>query len=269
MDLAHTIREAPRCDQGGSNIRYVRMVIAGQEIPEMGGRQFVSHPVASRLSSVYPIFPSRPGLIALAGAGKTFLASKVIDHIQSRLGSSLNQEGFAFFYCNRNEDERRRPLSVLQSYIRQLSIAAGHPGEMHKKLRALWREKTLRGSDLGFDACREQLLESVNLYPKTTLILDALDECDPGSRDRLVETIEFLLSSAKSSLRVFISSRPDADIRDRFISRPNIEIQATDNHEDIKKFVNEEIVKHRRWNKISTQLREQMVHTLLARSEGM
>jgi hypothetical protein len=140
---------------------------------------------------------------------------------------------------------------------------------MRKKLRALWRETTLRGSDFGFDACREQLLESVNLYPRTTLVLDALDECDPGSRDRLVEMIELLLSSSKSLLRVFISSRPDADIRDRFLSRPNIEIQATDNQEDIKKFVNEEIVKHRRWNKISAQLREDVVKTLLARSEGM
>jgi hypothetical protein len=127
----------------------------------------------------------------------------------------------------------------------------------------------LKGSDFGFEACREQLLESVNLYPRTTIVLDALDECDSGSRDRLVETIEFLLSSSKSSLRVFISSRPDADIRDRFLSRPNIEIQATSNQEDIMKFVNEEIVKHWRWNKISTKLREDIVNTLLARSKGM
>jgi hypothetical protein len=140
---------------------------------------------------------------------------------------------------------------------------------MYKKLRALWRERTHRGSDFGFEACREQLLESVNLYPRTTLVLDALDKCDRGSHNRLIETIKLLLSSSESSLRVFISSRPDTDIRDRFLSRPNIEIQATDNQEDIKKFVNEEIIKHRYWNKISAKLREDMVKTLLARSEGM
>lgn len=109
----------------------------------------------------------------------------------------------------------------------------------------------------------------MNLYPRTTLVLDALDECDPGSRGCLIETIEFLLSSAQSSLRVFVSSRPDADIRDRFLSQPNIEIRAADNQDDIKKFVNKEIVKHQRWSKISTQLREDIVQTLLARSEGM
>lgn len=189
--------------------------------------------------------------------------------MRSRLGSSPDREGFAFFYCNWNEEERRNPLSVLRSYFRQLSTAAGHSGEMRKKLRDLWRESRLRGSDLGFEACREQLLESVNICQRTTLVLDALDECDPGSRNRLVETIEFLLSNSKSLLRVFITSRPDADIRHCFLSRPNIKIEATDNQDDIKKFVSEEVVKHRRWNKISTQLREDVVNTLLDQSKGM
>lgn len=140
---------------------------------------------------------------------------------------------------------------------------------MRKKFRDLWRKSGLRGSDLGFEACREQLLESVNLCSRATLVLDALDECDPYSRDRLVETIEFLLSGSRSLLRVFISSRPDADIRHRFLSRPNIEIEATDNQDDIKKFINEKVVKHRRWNKISARLREDVVNTLLDQSEGM
>jgi hypothetical protein len=60
MDLIYTIREAPRYGQGGSNIRYVRMVIAGRGIPEMGGCHFVSYPMASRISLVFPfIFPSK------------------------------------------------------------------------------------------------------------------------------------------------------------------------------------------------------------------
>ena len=59
-------------------------------------------------------------LTVSAGAGKTFLTSKVIDHVQCKLQASPSHEGFAFFYCNRNEPERRQPLSVLRSYVRQL-----------------------------------------------------------------------------------------------------------------------------------------------------
>ncbi|KAK0717679.1 hypothetical protein B0T26DRAFT_802746 [Lasiosphaeria miniovina] len=96
----------------------------------------------------------------------------------------------------------------------------------------------------------------------------ALDECKPESRYRLVDTIDFLMANARHPLSVFISSRPDADIRDRFLSRPHITIQATDNQDDIEKFVNKEIAGHRRWNKMSPALREDILKTLLNQSSG-
>ncbi|OCL11473.1 hypothetical protein AOQ84DRAFT_386815, partial [Glonium stellatum] len=204
-----------------------------------------------------------------AGTGKTFLTSKVIDHVQDSLQSSPNHEGFAYFYCNRNEEERREPLSVLRSYVRQLSTATRNPGDIRKRLRDLCRDARLKGSVLSLGMCKQQLLESVNLYQKTTLVLDALDECEPHSRRELIETIEFVLSRSERPLKVFISSRPDGDIRDRFLSRPNVEIQATHNQGDIEKFVSQEIVKHRRWKKISLSLQERIVKTLLDRSDGM
>jgi Cdc6-like AAA superfamily ATPase len=209
-------------------------------------------------------------LTSLAGTGKTFLTSKIVDHTQSLLKASPNHEGFAFFYCNRNEKERRDPLSVLQSYVRQLSTPARNPEDIRAKLRTLYDQTRLDGgSDLSFDVCKEQLLESVNLYPKTTLVLDALDECELSSRGKLINAVEFLLSKSKNILKVFISSRPDGDIRACFASRPNIEIQATDNQSDIEKFVNEEIDKPRQYGKISASLRKDIVQTLLDRSSVM
>ncbi|RYP31190.1 hypothetical protein DL766_004498 [Monosporascus sp. MC13-8B] len=193
------------------------------------------------------------------GAGKTFLTSKVIDHVQSLLKSSRNEEGLAFFYCNRNEEERRKPLTVLRSYVRQLSTTAKYPEKMRKKLQELWSEKRLKGSDLDLEDCREQLLESVNLYPRTTLVLDALDECEPDSRGELVKTVDILLSKSRRPLKVFISSRPDRDIRKRFLDRPNIEIYATHNEKDIQKFVHEEIIKHGAWKDISPLLKDEII----------
>jgi hypothetical protein len=193
----------------------------------------------------------------------------VIDHVKEILQASPNHEGFAFFYCNRNEESRREPLSILRSYVRQLSTNASNPGDIQKKLRAMYIKSRLEGTDPGFKMCKQQLLDSINLYPKTTLVLDALDECEPSSRGKFVELVEFLLSKSERPLKIFISSRPDGDIRDRFLSRPNIEIQATDNQGDIERFVKEEIVKHRRWAKMSSSLRVEISTTLLQRSDGM
>lgn len=235
----------------------------------MGGHRFISDPVASRFSLVQSPFLASVRLTFPAGAGKTFLTSQVIDHVQAQLRGSPKETGFAYFYCNRNEDERRNPLSVLRSYVRQLSTSVRNPGCMRKPLQDLCREKRLRGSDLGFDACKDQLLESVNLYSQTILILDALDECDPTLRWKLVEMMQYLISKSEQPLKIFISSRPDGDIKRRFTSRPNIEIQATDNQGDIEKFVNEEIDRPRQWGPISAPLRRDIVNILLERSQGM
>ncbi|KAJ8122088.1 hypothetical protein ONZ43_g1624 [Nemania bipapillata] len=116
--------------------------------------------------------------------------------------------------------------------------------------------------------CREQLLESVTVYPQTTLLLDALDECEPGSRSELLEIIDYLLKSG-SLIKVFISSRADRDIRNRLRDTDQIEIQATDNEGDIKKFVEEEIIKHENWSYMSVELRNLIMTTLFTKSQGM
>ncbi|KAI0439402.1 hypothetical protein F4803DRAFT_47018 [Xylaria telfairii] len=203
------------------------------------------------------------------GAGKTFLASKVIDHELARLKSSPNQEGFAFFYCDRNEEERRKPLSVLQSYVRQLSTTARKPGCIRRQLQDFCLNARESGSDLGFSDCREQMLQSINLYSQTTLVLDALDECEPESRLKILKVIEDLLSRSESRLKIFISSRPDRDIRDRFLETPNIEIQATDNEEDIRKFVRKKITEHGHWPKMSQDLQDYIAEVLFIKSTGM
>ncbi|KAI1123673.1 hypothetical protein F5Y10DRAFT_47475 [Nemania abortiva] len=202
------------------------------------------------------------------GAGKTFLASRVIDHIRARPRSPAYQEGFAFFYCDRNEEQRRKPLSVLQSYVRQLSTTIGNSRRIRGRLRDLCREKKRHASSLSFSDCKEQLLESIKTYDVTTIVLDALDECEPDSRRQIFETIDFLLKSV-DSLKVFISSRPDRDIRNRFIHLPNIEIQATHTKRDIQKFVHEEVSKHENWNNMTLDLKNRITTILFTQSHGM
>lgn len=205
----------------------------------------------------------------IAGAGKTYLTSRVIDEIRDVLKSNPNHEGLAFFYCNRNEIERQEPLSVLRSFVRQLSTIAHDEDSMQKNLRQLHIQTRLKASELSMDICKGLLLEFINLYPKTTLILDALDECDTHKRGVLIEIFDYFLDHASRPVKIFISSRPDGDIKERFKSRANIEIQATDNQDDIATFVKSEITKHRRWKKISPGLQAEIVETLQELSQGM
>ncbi|KLJ12837.1 hypothetical protein EMPG_12155 [Blastomyces silverae] len=204
-----------------------------------------------------------------AGTGKTYVTSRVIDEIRSTLKTSSNDEGFAFFYCNRNESIRREPLAVLRSFVRQLSSTVNYQHSIQKRVREYYLRSRQGASEPTIRECKELLLELINIYPKTTLILDALDECEERSRTVLFELFDYLVTKAAKPVKVFISSRPDIDIKNTFRSHANIRIQASDNDDDISKFVKSEITRHPRWNKMSVELRNDIIKTLQQGSQGM
>ncbi|KAI0402123.1 hypothetical protein F4802DRAFT_577281 [Xylaria palmicola] len=220
---------------------------------------------------------SAPSFITLwlqgfPGSGKTYLASKIIDAIETTLTGKENDEGFAFFYCNRNEENRRGALAILRSYVRQLSTTPRRPDSIYPQLREFYNKSQSDGSGWTLGLCREYLIKLLNLYPRTTLILDALDECKPEERTNLLDFFDSIPSTSSKPVRIFISSRPEGDIRQRLSHLPNIEIQATDNESDIAKFVTQSIEKNGRWRDTlqrNQPLKDEIVQTLLDQSRGM
>lgn len=113
------------------------------------------------------------------------------------------------------------------------------------------------------------LRELVEIYPQTTLVLDALDECDPRTRDKVVEIFHDLLQRSSKPVKIFLSSRPDVDIKALLNDVPSLQIQATDNSADIATFVMSEILKKKKMKKMPRDLLEEILQTLLTKSEGM
>ncbi|KAI1115050.1 hypothetical protein F5Y14DRAFT_450409 [Nemania sp. NC0429] len=206
------------------------------------------------------------------GSGKTYLTSRVIDEIEATLTGRANDESFAFFYCSRNEENRRNALDVLRSYVRQLSRTPQKLDFINPQLKDLYMKYKLTYSGWTLGSCQACLVNLLNLYPRTILILDALDECHPEERTNLLDFFNSVPRQTSKPVSIFISSRPEGDIRDCLIDLPNIEIQATDNEEDIAKFVSKSIETNGRW-KIPLQrnqnLKDEVIQTLLIRSNGM
>ncbi|KAL6806209.1 hypothetical protein J3E68DRAFT_433930 [Trichoderma sp. SZMC 28012] len=211
------------------------------------------------------------------GMGKSFLASKVIDRFRLKAGvschhESQNDQGLAFFYCSRGQADLQDPLSTLQSFVRQLSTSPRYSNMMKKSLIKLYREYKKNGLKLGFDACKEQLLESVNLYPQTIIILDGLDECDAESRGKLITILANLAKDAQHPVKIFISSRREQDIVKQLPARSIIEIDANDNRDDIEKFIEkrmEEVEERGLWESIPKELKSEIKSTLCKGSDGM
>lgn len=207
--------------------------------------------------------------------GKSFLASAVIDRFLTNDETSQDgksHQGFAYFYCERGTSNLSDPIAVLRSYVRQLSTVACYPNLMQKKLISLYRESRKNSVKLGVQTCKDQLFESANLYPRTILVLDGLDECNPEERWRLIEILTELVKNAKNPVKLFISSRREHDITIRLLSEAVIEIDASDNREDIRKFVEQrigEIEETGKWSSISQDLKTRVKDILCAKSDGM
>lgn len=184
-----------------------------------------------------------------------------------------NDEALAYFYCSRNEAGRQNPTIVLSSFVRQLSVPH-QKDSMQRPIVELYEEKKIKGfasGNLTHEESEGALLQLSENYPQITLVLDALDECDKSTRDQLMDTLETLISQSPNLVKIFIASRPDLDIKERFEGGPNLVIQAGDNRDDISKFVKDAISKSpRHWQKkVSSALKIEICEVLVDKSDGM
>lgn len=200
----------------------------------------------------------------------------VIDHLEYPTGEALG--GLAYFYCLQNsaEPERQDPEEILRSIARQLScLKPGSPiqqpaTDCYKKRE----EEDFAGGKLALTETVDLIIELIKIYGRTTIVIDAIDECNGKTRHQLLSALIKIHIQSTSLVKVFVSSRDDHDIVCMLEGFPNIYVRATDNFKDIKRFVQAEInnvISERRFlgGNVSEELRNHVEMTLVARANGM
>lgn len=218
-------------------------------------------------------------LISVVGTGKSFLTSWIIKHKQDFLeGSSrqnLKHEGLAFFFFNRDEPSRNTTLSCLRSLVRQLSRPYGQSIRLSPALHKLRKQCDREARSLSIEDCKEQLQSIRDQYPRTTIIIDALDECCKGDsftgRQALVTFLADLTEkSNRRPLNILVSGRPEGDILNAFQRRDKVIISAEDNGDDIQRFL-EHIIENdervaTRWQ---ASLKKKVIKEILEKSKSV
>ncbi|KAL7822604.1 hypothetical protein V8C26DRAFT_389444 [Trichoderma gracile] len=202
------------------------------------------------------------------GTGKTYLTSRVIDHIRGTLENSAHDEGFAFYYCTRSGPSMQDPLTVLRSLARQLSYKAFNYGRIQKKVIQRFETTRHEGRDFGYRDCRELILDSLNLYPRTTIILDALDESDITTYN-LAEILLELVREATKPVKLFVSSRPDREYMDAFDNKSTIMVDGSNQRGDIEKFLHEKLYSTRFFKNRRLEIQQLIQDTFTTGSGGM
>lgn len=204
-----------------------------------------------------------------------FCSSKIIDdvaHDIQRDGHSL-----AYFYCHYGEEQRRDPASTLRSLVKQLSLQS--PASKLPEAVLLIYENRKKAGDLSnhlsVEESKRLLIELCAGFFHTTLIIDALDECDAKTRGRLFDVLQNVVSESKNTrVKAFVTSRDDADLRKKFEGSPNVYIQERDNSGDINTYIRAEIdacIVNKRLldGAVSSELRARIIHALEIRARGM
>lgn len=143
----------------------------------------------------------------------------MVVNIMLNANSTSSVSPIAFFYCARStaEPERAKPTEIMGALLRQL--ASSKPdlpvkGPVAKEYEAR-KEKaeedcsTLR--KLTVKDCTRLILELTEDHP-ATIIIDALDECEEGTRHELLEALDDIISKSTEVVKIFVTSRDDIDI---------------------------------------------------------
>lgn len=203
-------------------------------------------------------------------------SSLIVDTLKENTINS-QAEPLAYVYCARNatEPERAEPAAILRSILRQLACP-----KPNRSVQAVVQKKYHEFQEEGFDPreltlveAKTLVLELLELNP-ATIIIDALDECVPERRYQLLATIEELVVDAACPVRIVVASRDHEDIASRLVKMSNHQINASNNKNDIERFIRTEVARSVQESRLlggkaSAQLQERLILTLIDGAQGM
>lgn len=106
-------------------------------------------------------------------------------------------------------------------------------------------------------------------FSQTTIIIDALDECNRETRMDLFRMLKTIYNST-THVRIFLTGRCDGDILQMLHGFPSHYIEARDNTRDIVTYVNTEIERcYQERQILDLELKVEIISTLVDGAKGM
>lgn len=173
-----------------------------------------------------------------AGAGKTVLASAVIQDLDHRFSTdSASEVGIAYIYCGYYDREEQLDTNLLLVLLDQL-VPIRPRGEPRARLPCYAREDDDSSTD---SSCAqpspariaELLKVVVAAYDRVFFIIDALDECAPETRARILDEI-FRLQT-QGTVHLLATSNIDAEVAQMFANTASLAIRADE--DDIRSYL--------------------------------
>ncbi|KAJ7109047.1 ankyrin repeat-containing domain protein, partial [Mycena crocata] len=203
-------------------------------------------------------------LPGIPGAGKTVLASMVIEYLRNIQRQQPACIGLAWVYFNYKEESTQSPDAILLSITRQL---ADFSTVLYNHFKSAYK-KNPHNRPSPSQLLADDIL--IRGFEKTFVVVDALDECGDNNRD---DFLEMMARLQVSGANIIITSREH--VSDHLATSALVDVQRIGIHadsEDLAKYVEGCMQKQTRLANIlrkDPSLRQEIVTTITESCEGM
>ncbi|KAH6677075.1 hypothetical protein B0J14DRAFT_506370, partial [Halenospora varia] len=203
-------------------------------------------------------------LYGIPGCGKTVLSSTIIESLREECNNNPG-DAISYFYFDFNDAEKQGTQSFISSLIVQLcqrlKDVPGDLMELHDKCETGQQIVTL-------PRLTTILKNTAHSFTDTYIVIDAIDEC-PRNDDGRNELLTTILDIKRSGLQVLVTSRFETDIEEAFSSELSISIDKGLVDADIQLHVANELATNAKLKKWSSDIKDDIMKTLLKGSNGM
>ncbi|KAJ7291413.1 hypothetical protein C8J57DRAFT_1458271 [Mycena rebaudengoi] len=195
----------------------------------------------------------------IPGAGKTVLASFVVDYLRSHMQSDSIVVAVA--YLNHKESEVQSPSNILAGLWWQLVLERPISAFVQKSYQKHQKQRTRPPL---YEVC-EIVGFAVAEWSKVFIVVDALDEYPEAHRCILLDTLTTI-----GVVSLLLTSRPNIAPKSFFPTVPVLEIRARE--EDIRRYIDAHIQTSSRLSKhvqVRPELRGEIESKIISNVEGM
>lgn len=167
----------------------------------------------------------------IPGAGKTILASIVVDDLCSRFANDDNV-GIAFAYCSFGRQEEQHPEDLLANFLKQLCKAFT---PLPESLINLFNKHKSKMTKPSINEISKALLSVMTSLSRTFIIIDAFDELPAMGNCRKIILSELFDLQSRCNVNILVTSRFSPDITIMFEDSIKLEIYAA--KEDLNRYL--------------------------------
>jgi ankyrin repeat protein len=220
-------------------------------------------------------------LHGMPGTGKTFLVHNIVEHILQEKNLNKAAAPVAYFYCARNpaEPKRASPDEIMRSLLKQLA-STGPDKPLKAPVISFFKHRLAESAVDALDPtppsaaeCVPVILELLEKDP-ATIVIDAIDECDPSRRHELFSALGQVQRESASLVKILVSSRDETDIAWHYSQGLEIHLRTEHSKEDIERYIDHTLADAIRTRRllqghVSESLRSEITTTLKLGAGGM